>query len=273
MKEKPKLLFVTDLYYQSKGRAYYKEDLYLSSKLSSEFDLVLCGPRVATRFMSNADIVLFRNTGPVMYFKNEYESFKLKAGESGIKMFNQLTGKGDMKGKQHLLDLTKAGYPVISTIDNKADIYRLPRCERYLSKPKFGADSIDMNYFDAHDLENYCFTESVVQPVMGFVYEVSFYFINHEFQYALYAPNTEQRWQLQTYNPSENDLDFAKQFIDWNDIDFGIQRVDACRMPSGQLLLMELEDLNPYLSLDLLTENVREDFVTTLSGALKSYAF
>ena len=271
MKENPKLLFVTDLYYQSKGRAYYKEDLYLSSKLSSEFDLVLCGPRVATRFISSVDIVLFRNTGPVMYFKNEYELFKLKVSESGVKVFSELTGKGDMKGKQHLLDLTKAGYPVIPTIENKADLYRLPKSKRYLSKPKFGADSIDMNYFDANDMENYCFTDSVVQSVMDFVYEVSFYFINHEFQYALYAPNKDQRWNLELYTPTKSDLHFAKLFIDWNDIDFGIQRIDACRMPSGQLLLMEIEDLNPYLSLDLLAENVREDFITMLSDVLKSY--
>lgn len=33
---------------------------------------------------------------------------------------------------------------------------------------------------------------------------------------------------------------------------FSLPRLDACRLPDGRLLLVELEDLNPYLSLDLL---------------------
>ncbi|MBW5425057.1 hypothetical protein GKQ77_26445, partial [Streptomyces sp. BG9H] len=68
--------------------------------------------------------------------------------------------------------------------------------------------------------------------------------------------------------PTPADLAFARRFIDWNAIDHGIQRVDACRAPSGDLLLVELEDLNPYLSLDLLDEETRDTFVTAVKGAL-----
>jgi hypothetical protein len=107
---------------------------------------------------------------------------------------------------------------------------------------------------------------------MDFVYEVSFYYINHEFQYALYAPDPKKRWELESYEPSAEDLEYADKFIAWNDINYGIQRIDACRMPSGELLLMEVEDINPYLSLDLLSEEKRESFVQALSMALLAFA-
>ncbi|MFD9472631.1 hypothetical protein [Streptomyces goshikiensis] len=51
----------------------------------------------------------------------------------------------------------------------------------------------------------------------------------------------------------------------------GIQRVDACRAPSGELLLVELEDLNPYLSLDLVAPEVRDAFVTALAQSLFAF--
>ncbi|SCV20674.1 Protein of unknown function [Bacillus cereus] len=50
---------------------------------------------------------------------------------------------------------------------------------------------------------------------------VSFYFIDKEFQYALYAPNKDKRWELKEYVPTEEDVAFAKRFIDWNNLDWG----------------------------------------------------
>ena len=48
----------------------------------------------------------------------------------------------------------------------------------------------------------------------------------------------------------------------------GIQRFDACRTKSGQLLLVKLEDLNPYLSLLVLDEDTRERFMQDFVQAL-----
>ena len=87
-------------------------------------------------------------------------------------------------------------------------------------------------------------------------------FINDKFEYSLYAPDKTKRWKLKPYNYSEADISFAKMFIDWNIIDKGIQRVDACRAKDGRLLLVELEDLNPYLSLLEVDDKTREIFLT-----------
>ena len=269
--QKPKLLHVTDLHYQANGRVYYQEDMYLSSQLSKHFNLVLCHPQAAIAFIHDVDVVLFRNTGPVMYFQDEYNAFRKEATAAGTKVFNELTGKADMQGKQYLVDLSREGYPVIPSIDKKSELSQLPAANRYVSKLKYGADSIGMEFLSGDDLETIDLTDKFIQPVMEFSYEVSFYFINHDFQYALYAPNPKQRWKLERYDATEADLNYARQFIEWNDINYGIQRIDACRMPNGDLFLMEIEDINPFLSLDLLSDDVRNSFVENLSQALTVY--
>ena len=109
----------------------------------------------------------------------------------------------------------------------------------------------------------------MVQPFIHFEYEVSFYFIDKDFQYALYAPDKEKRWELKKYIPTEEDLAFAKRFIDWNQLDWGIQRVDACRSEQGELLLVELEDLNPYLSLLEVPEETRLNFIEAMKKSLQ----
>lgn len=268
---KPKVLHVTDLSYQAKGRKYHEEDMHLSLQLSDSFEIVLCHPKSSIAFLKDVDLVLFRNTGPVFYFPEVYRAFRSKARTLGVKVFNELNGKADMVGKQYLIELTKAGYPVIPSVDNQEDLSALSNTDRFVVKLKMGADSIGMKFISFENLQHIDFTSNFVQPVIDFVYEVSFYFINHEFQYALYAPNPDKRWKLETYDANQEDLRFACKFIEWNHINYGIQRIDACRTPNGDLLLMEIEDLNPYLSLDLLTDEVRNSFVKRLSDAMFEY--
>ena len=74
---------------------------------------------------------------------------------------------------------------------------------------------------------------------------------------------------MKEYVPTEEDLAFAKRFIDWNNLDWGIQRVDACRSGRGELLLVELEDLNPYLSLLELSEETRQNFIEAMKKSLQ----
>ena len=40
-----KILFVTDFYYEAKGRLYYEEYLFLTGQLRKDFDLVICNPK------------------------------------------------------------------------------------------------------------------------------------------------------------------------------------------------------------------------------------
>ncbi|THA34928.1 hypothetical protein [Streptomyces sp. A1547] len=262
------LLYVTDLAYPARGRRYCDEDILLTSRLREHFPLALCHPLDAAGMMTGFDAVIVRNSGPVLHYQEAYDSFRAAALAAGTRVYNPLTGRGDMAGKQYLLDLTAAGYPVIPTIDDPADLALLPASPSYAVKPKQGADSIGLT-FTPHPAGPA--GENLIQPRIDFAYEVSFYFVDHAFQYALYAPDPARRWELEPYEATPADLDFARGFIEWNTLSHGIQRVDACRAPSGELLLVELEDLNPYLSLDLVSAAVREAFVTALTESLHSF--
>ncbi|MGW4671391.1 hypothetical protein [Streptomyces sp. NPDC004324] len=264
-----RVLYVSDLAYPAKGRRYGDEDVFLTSRLREDFDIAVCHPRDAAALMTGFDAVVVRNSGPVLHHQEAYDAFRQRALADGVRVYNQLTGKGDMAGKQYLLDLTAAGFPVIPTVDRAADLHRLPDVGTYVVKPKLGADSIGLEFVTRDRLAGLSCEDRLVQPRIDFHYEVSFYFVDRTFQYALYAPRPDRRWDLEPYEATERDREFAQRFVDWNDIAYGIQRVDACRAPDGELLLVELEDLNPYLSLDVLAPAARDAFVARMATSLR----
>ncbi|MET9657308.1 hypothetical protein [Streptomyces sp. NPDC006510] len=266
---RPSVLFVTDLAYEARGRRYCDEDIHLTSRLREEFDVALCHPRDAAALLDGFDTVVIRNSGPVLHYQEAYDAFRARARELGTRVYNPLHGRGDMAGKQYLVDLSRAGHPVIPTVDRAADLGALPEAAEYVVKPKLGADSAGLRFVREAALPEGEDGTMLVQPRIDFRYEVSFYFVDHDFQYALYAPDPERRWVLEPYAPSAADLAFARGFVEWNGLGHGIQRVDACRTARGELLLVELEDLNPYLSLDRVAEPVREAFVSRMKASVR----
>ncbi|MEF9908312.1 hypothetical protein V4Y04_35895 [Streptomyces sp. P9-A2] len=268
---RPRLLYVTDLAYPARGRRYGDEDVHLTSRLRADFDLALCHPRDAAALLDGFDAVVVRNSGPVLTYPEAYEAFRRRATETGKPVYNPLTGRGDMAGKQYLLELSAAGRPVIPTVDRAEDLRLLPAADRYVVKPRLGADSMGLRVVAGDTVREFIDGSVLVQPHIDFAYEVSFYFVDHDLQYALYAPDPGRRWQLEPYEVTPRDLEFARSFVDWNTLDHGIQRVDACRAPDGELLLVELEDLNPYLSLDALGTESRESFVSAMTASLHRF--
>jgi hypothetical protein len=269
MSENLTLLYLTDLYYPAKGRNYYEEDLYIISKLKEHFNILIGNPQQALAFLDKADFMVFRNTGPVAYYQEYFNDFVDAVKQKGVPTFNSFDGKADMQGKQYLVDLFEQDFPVIPTINSLSKLHLLPYSEHYIIKLKNGADSMGMEKVSKEEINNTKLEYKLIQPFIDFEYEVSFYFINDEFQYALYAPDKSKRWDLRTYKATEEDLKFAQRFIQWNNMKRGIQRVDACKLRDGSLLLVELEDLNPFLSLDALEENSRDKFIENFVRALK----
>ena len=266
---KKSILYITDLYFEAKGRRYYEEDLYLTNVLRDDYEVLICHPCDSEKFETQVDLIIFRNAGPVMNYKNYFDAF-VKRVNTGLLSYNPMNGKADQMGKQYLITLTAEGYPVIPTIENLKDLHRLPEVEKYMVKLKNGADSIGMQVVDSQSLHTVELTGSIVQPFIDFEYEVSFYFVDQDLQYSLYAPDKSKRWNLEQYQATADDVAFAKQFINWNNLSHGIQRVDACRLPNGELLLVELEDLNPYLSIGLLPTDLRDQFVVNFKNSIRN---
>lgn len=263
------LLYLTDLYYKANSRNYYEEDLYITSKLTADFNLLIGHPQQAIDLIDRADIIVFRNTGPVIYYHEYFNRFVAIVKNKNLITFNSFDGKADIKGKQYLLDLMKEGYAVIPSINNLADLHKLGETDKYIVKLLDGADSIGMEVVTKETLLQTDLSGKLVQPLLDFLYEVSFYFLNNRFQYALYAPDKTERWKLKEYPETAADLEFAKGFVQWNNMTRGIVRIDACRLKDGSLLLVEIEDLNPFLSVDLLPVAKREQFIQSFITALK----
>lgn len=264
-----KILYLTDLYYEAKGRKYYEEDLYITSQLKEHFNILIGHPHQAITYLDDVDLIIFRNTGSVLGYQDYFNAFVAEIKRKNISTFNSFDGKADILGKQYLIDLTNQNFPVIATIEHIDDIAKIGNHDQYVVKLKNGADSIGMEFLTKSELLNCPPKDKLIQPLIDFDYEVSFYYLNEEFQYALYAPNKDKRWELIEYTPTEEDLIFAQKFIQWNDIDRGITRVDACRLKDNSLLLVELEDLNPFLSIALLPEKKRDYFIQNLIQKLK----
>lgn len=264
---RPRVLWVTDPSYPARGRDYGAEDVRLVERLSSRFLITTCHPRAASSSVTGMDGVVVRNSGPVTGYREAHEALRDLARATGLPVHNPLTGRGDMAGKGYLAALTRQGAPVIPTVDRPKDLHRLPDAEEYVVKPIDGADSHGLRIVARGavpaDLEG-----MVVQPRVAFVHEVSLVFVDGVFRYALVAPDPARRWELVPFTPSAGDLAFARWFVDWNDMPRGIQRVDACRLADGELLLVELEDLNPYLSLHALDATTREDVVTAIGDSI-----
>ncbi len=264
---RPSLLLVTDLRYPAQGRRYGDEDVWLSGELRARFDVALCSPLDAAALLHPFDLVLVRNSGPVIHHREAYRALRGEVARCGSRLVNPLTGRGDMQGKGYLVERWAAGEPVIPTIDRREDLGLLPAAEQWVVKPVLGADSIGLRVLDS--LDGVDFDGVIVQPRIDIVHEVSFVFVGRRFQYAVYAPDRDRRWELVPYTPSDADLAFAQRFVEWNALDVGVQRVDACRTRDGGLLLVELEDLNPYLSLDRIDPATRTAFVAALLTSLE----
>lgn len=261
---KKTILLVTDLAYEAKGRDYFKEDVALGNYLRKYFHVWMAHISDIEPLLDQADVILLRNTGPLNTHEKELEALKRR---SDLNLFNDLKGKGDLLGKQHLLDLYRLGFPVIPTFNS----INQNEYQEYLLKPLNGADSQGVKILKREEINSSDLQNNVLQPLIEFKYEVSFYFIGGTFHYALYAPDVTKRWELQPYSANETDIAFASQFIAWNTCKRGIQRVDACFLATGERLLMELEDYNPFLSLDCLPKDARETFLESLCHALDIY--
>lgn len=264
------ILYLTDLYYVAKGRNYYEEDLYITSKLKNHFNILIGNPHQALAYLDVADLVVFRNTGSILNYQEYFNQFLSEVKSKNVLIFNSFDGKADIKGKQYLIDLTVEKYPVIPTVETIKDLAQIGSHDEYIVKIKNGADSIGMEILSKEELLSQNPLGKLIQPLIDFKYEVSFYYLNEAFQYALYAPDKSKRWELSEYMPTPEDLNFASKFITWNNIRTGITRVDACRCEDGSLLLVELEDLNPYLSLEILNEDKRNSFLSNLVETFKN---
>ena len=177
---------------------------------------------------------------------------------------------GSGESKDYLIWLYKNGFPVIPSVDNIKDLGSLPATDEFFIKPQDGFSGINARKINKKDLVTLNPKHYVIQPFIDFEYEVSFYYLDKAFAYALYAPDKSQRFgSLTLYEPTPEDMVFADKYVKWNLQKRGLERVDACRTRDGKLLLTEMTDQGgAYLSILHVPELERTRFLEHLSRSL-----
>ena len=266
MPQLPELLFVTNPDHEDAD-----EDAYLARELSDTFDVHLVSPSEAATQIADVRRCLIRNAWPSRQFKQELESIVRIGRERNIKLYNPAHRTGYVEDKRYIGELQRLGYPVIPTVFSATEIDRLPSSASYLIKPNDGCSSFGIETVDRNELMTRNPNGYLIQPELDFKNEVSFYFIDDQFEYAMESAGKGRRWELTLFQPSADDIRWAQRFVDWNKLPYGIQRIDACRMPSGELFLMEIEDQMPLLSILELSKEVRERLCSQIKTSLMTH--
>lgn len=265
------ILFLTDL---SNG---VSEDLITSEYLKKNFNVTISYFENIEKIEDDFDLIIMRNTWPSDHSKfNIYNKLKIafleRAKSKKLRVYNDLSANCDRKGKDYLIELYKNSFPVIPSIDSINNLDLLPKMKQYLIKPKNGFSSIGIKTIQKEDLTKIILDNYVIQPKINFQHEISFHFVDKEFLYCLvFEPSKDPvRPTPKYYEPTEDELQFARKFIDWNKMQFGVCRVDALRTNEGELLMLEIEDDSPYFSINEIDEKLRELFLDKMMKSVEN---
>ncbi len=261
----PPLLFITNI-----NNGDPQEDQFLSNYLSNFFVVTLVDITQAPAVLPLFKSCLIRNAWPSRLFVKEFELIKNISAQFGIKLYNPIHRNNFIEDKNYLVDLFDRGMPVIPTVNSLENLSKLNMPDLYIIKPIDGCSSFGVQELLPHEIIQKDLSDFIIQPKIIFEYEISFYYIDNIFVYATVSDGPDQRWELREYVPSPAEIEWANQFVVWNNLPYGLQRIDACRMKSGELLLMEVEDTFPVLSLEILSENTKNKVLATLVESLKN---
>lgn len=241
----PRLLLITNPRHDSAA-----EDRFLAHYLAEFFDVETVAPREAPDALETAERCLIRNAWPADACVDAFKEIERLIKERNILAYNPLHRRGYLEDKTYLLKLFQEGFPVIPSVDRLDDLDKLGAPERYVLKPLDGCSSRGVRIVPKQNLGP--LTGHILQPFMDFAEEISFYFIDDQFTYALVSAGPGRRWNLVEYQPTKDELAWAQKFVEWNELPYGLQRIDGMRLHDGTLLLVEIEDQMPLLSLDAL---------------------
>jgi hypothetical protein len=261
---RPSLLLVTDLTNGAEA-----EDILIADFLRRDFQVLVCHPADSETLEESVDIILVRNYwNDARYGESEpwYDRWRSKPS---LPIHDDLYVRSG-SGKDYLLELYDQDFPVIPSVDDVSNLDALPDTDTYFIKPKDGFSSINTQKLSRKELLMLNPQGYLIQPFVDFEYEISFYYLDKKLQYTLYAPDKDERWDLEACTPSESDILFAERFIRWNKQGRGIERIDACRLRDGSLQLVEITDQGgAYLSISRLPEDIRNVFLENLSESLQ----
>lgn len=179
----------------------------------------------------------------------------------------------DWYGKMYLCDLFEKKYDVIPTIGNLNDINKIDSYDKFIVKEQKSYSSIGQKYIEREEIEAFINKGMIVQPVIDFKSEVQFYFIEDEIQYVLeYNPCKYPLYPTPViYEPNDEEIELATKFSKITNCKTGVYRIDFLRKNDGKLILLEIEDNSPHLSLKYLNEELQKSFIDNYIKSIFNY--
>ncbi len=232
------------------------------------------------KLIKDYQLIVFKNAWDLNektyrnYFAQEAEFFKA-VKKAKVPIVNTLDGKLDFatRGKRILVDLYKQGYNVVPTIDDMKELDLLPKSDFYIVKPTIGYDGFDMKKVSAKKISKVVLKDEVVQPKLSFKSEIQMYFVNGRFMYALkYSPS---KWPDYP-DPVEvklnrSQIKMGEDLFKLYGLTCSFGRVDFLELEDGKLIMLEMADSNPNMSLPYLSKKTLNKFLTAFKKAVYEY--
>ncbi len=246
------ILFLTNL-----KNGAEEEDLFLIERLKQDMRVIVAHPLECRPFLHQVDGVVIRNAWPTHAYKDAWLKLIDTFHQENIRTYNPMSGSGDTHGKFYLAELYSNSFPVIPSVLSIQDINRLPTSPFYWTKPIWGCDGSGAAKKTKQQLIEQPSQDIVIQPFVEFTEEPCFYFIDNEFACGITTTHRLDDENITSYYPTGEEIALAQDFVKWNKLPYGIQRIDFVRLKTGELLLTEIEDNCPYLYLFDLPEKER----------------
>lgn len=225
----------------------------------------------------------------------EYELFLKKIMQQKIPMQNSAATVLWNMRKTYLLDLKAKGLRVAELLlipqnhlKSGAELLQLieqagfAQHQRFVAKPSVGGGAIDTVRFSKEDIEQQAtlftkilgYADLILQPYFPEIAEegeYSYFFFGNQFSHAILkkpASGDYRAHQLYgaknvSYTPKQTEIEQAFQFVSALNTTEAYARVDVF-MRNGQLYLIELELIEPYLYFELAPKAATRKFCEAL---------
>lgn len=258
------------------------EDLLIAGSFEKEgHEVTMTTVNYSEELEDIYDIIIRRNTWfdeetSVEWYHGLMREIKKRVKEKN-KICINFSGIFDTSDKKYLVKLFQENLPVIPTINPDMSIDNLPTTDFYLLKPLDSYDGFGQIRVSKNELEERLKTikpnQYVVQPHINIKSEIQFYFVNDKLEYAFqFMPNKlSENVVRKEYDYSDQEANIASKFAKLNPDFVGVQRIDFIQDTNDNLLLLEIEDAAPFLSLQYISSDKRKQFIDDYKKMVYDY--
>lgn len=247
------------------------EDLALASRLGRDWLLTIADPATAACLAAagHSGALLIRNAWPSRQHEHPFLILESLVQAGTLRAYNPPSlSRGYREDKRYLADRHRQCLAGIPTWTERREMEAIVGPDASaVFKPIDGCSSAGVEFGPVGTLPA---SGGIYQPLVTFEHEVSMFYIDDVFSHALRTGGCDlaDRWELVAFEPSAGDLEWGATIVAENALPYGIQRIDGLRSPDGKLLLNEIEDFMPFLSLEVLTEDKRVSVVEALAASI-----